>query len=357
MAFKMSGMNFGEGTGYQAPQSNPRVVPPAPTIKAGGSPQKIVNPKVIKKVVKKIPTQRWTKNSPTDTAGESSPQKAVPAIIAAGAARLGLGQAAKTGTRIIAKKLFKKGVKSKVVGGVTKVWNSVKGWILPTAAYYLGKVTGKGEKEDAGKEAGKAAGKTTGPGTYVKPGGKATGKMKDYPLGSAERKAEYDARGWKYDDTIAGYNRDGSKKEEKVKPVAPKKTEIVVPKPGGVKDRGPIIGAKKIERGEDFERKTKGGSLVEGKKIKERQYDAQGNLITKIKEKYRGKGKGGEGIAQDWWKGRMKKQKIKTKDAGTVTKTKTKYDKYGNPITKTKTRKRRLVGLGKLLAGKRSGEK
>jgi len=36
--------------------------------------------------------------------------------------------------------------------------------------------------------------------------------MKDFKIGSEERKAEYDRRGWKYDDTIAGYNRDGSKK-------------------------------------------------------------------------------------------------------------------------------------------------
>ena len=33
-----------------------------------------------------------------------------------------------------------------------------------------------------------------------------------YKSGSEGRKAEYDAKGWKYDDTIKGYNRDGSKK-------------------------------------------------------------------------------------------------------------------------------------------------
>ena len=44
-------------------------------------------------------------------------------------------------------------------------------------------------------------------------------------LGSDKRKAEYDAKGWKYDDTIKGYNRDGSKKEVKsVKPEKKKKT-------------------------------------------------------------------------------------------------------------------------------------
>ena len=35
--------------------------------------------------------------------------------------------------------------------------------------------------------------------------------MADLPLQSDERRAEYDRRGWAYDDTIAGYNRDGTK--------------------------------------------------------------------------------------------------------------------------------------------------
>ena len=67
---------------------------------------------------------------------------------------------------------------------------------------------------------------------YVKPGGKATGSMKDYALGSDARKAEYDARGWKYDDTIKGYNRDGSAKTPK--PVQKKQSKVVestTPKP------------------------------------------------------------------------------------------------------------------------------
>ena len=49
-----------------------------------------------------------------------------------------------------------------------------------------------------------------GPGTYVKPGGSVKTSMKDLPMGSAERKAEYDRRGWAYDDTIKG----GPAKEE-----------------------------------------------------------------------------------------------------------------------------------------------
>ena len=52
----------------------------------------------------------------------------------------------------------------------------------------------------------------SGSGSYVKPGGKATGSMKDYAIGSDARKKEYDARGWKDDETIKGYNKDGTKK-------------------------------------------------------------------------------------------------------------------------------------------------
>ena len=39
---------------------------------------------------------------------------------------------------------------------------------------------------------------------YVKPGGKATGKMKDYAIGSKSRYNEYESRGWKQDDTTKG---------------------------------------------------------------------------------------------------------------------------------------------------------
>jgi hypothetical protein len=48
---------------------------------------------------------------------------------------------------------------------------------------------------------------------YVKKGGKATGNMKDYKIGSKERRAEYEARGWKQDDTT----------KVKAAPVEPKK--------------------------------------------------------------------------------------------------------------------------------------
>ena len=37
--------------------------------------------------------------------------------------------------------------------------------------------------------------------------------------GTEARRKEYDAKGWQYDDTIKGYNRDGTKKKKKVKKV------------------------------------------------------------------------------------------------------------------------------------------
>ena len=109
------------------------------------------------------------------------------------------------------------------------------------------------------------------------------------------------------------------------------------------------------------ERKTKGKSdiTMEGKKIKQRNYDEQGNLESKTKEKYRRKGGGAEGgMADDYYSDKMKKRKVTVKDGDKVTKTKTKYNKDGTVKRQvTKTRKRRFVNLGRKLAGKRAGQR
>lgn len=47
------------------------------------------------------------------------------------------------------------------------------------------------------------------PKVVKKPNSKITGA-----IGSKTRKDQYDAKGWKYDDTIKGYNRDGTKKRK-----------------------------------------------------------------------------------------------------------------------------------------------
>lgn len=54
-------------------------------------------------------------------------------------------------------------------------------------------------------------------GVWVKTGGKATGKIKDYAIGSKERYDEYEARGWAHDDTTKGYKpkKDTSVKAQK----------------------------------------------------------------------------------------------------------------------------------------------
>jgi len=132
----------------------------------------------------------------------------------------------------------------------------------------------------------------------------------------------------------------------------------------GTKTRGAAIGNKKViqttydDGTRRQETKVKGKSAIEGKKIKQRNYDEKGNLTSKTKEKYRKRGGGGEGMADDYYKGRAKKIKTTTKDANTVTKTKTKFNKDGSVKAQvTRTRKRRAVGLGKLLAGKRAGQR
>lgn len=69
---------------------------------------------------------------------------------------------------------------------------------------------------------------------YVKPGGKATGNMRDYKIGSSERYNEYEARGWKQDDTTKG-----GEPRKKVKAAS-------TLKPEGVKTIKPKIETPKI---------------------------------------------------------------------------------------------------------------
>ena len=64
---------------------------------------------------------------------------------------------------------------------------------------------------------------------YVKPGGKATGSMKNYKIGSKERYDEYEARGWAHDDTTKGYKP--KKKEAKVSTIKPKGVETSAKQP------------------------------------------------------------------------------------------------------------------------------
>ena len=162
-------------------------------------------------------------------------------------------------------------------------------------------------------------------GDYVKPGGKITGSMKDFALGSEERKAEYDRRGWKYDDTIAGYNKDGSKKEQEAPtnepesdptpdPTEPKQDDITEPeydvasqkgrKTTSVKRRGDNvmayehtdrnIGDKEVFTGTGHEKgdvRHKKKYNKKGKQTKDKKkYTLPDGTVVKVKNK-RGKNK------------------------------------------------------------------
>ena len=62
---------------------------------------------------------------------------------------------------------------------------------------------------------------------------KKTAKKITGALGSKTRKEQYDAKGWKYDDTIKGYNRDGTK-------IKPKVTKLTSLATGGIHSGGKI---------------------------------------------------------------------------------------------------------------------
>jgi hypothetical protein len=88
----------------------------------------------------------------------------------------------------------------------------------PTTGAGAGAVIGAGAGASAGVGAG--AGARAGAGAGVV---ETKGKTKLTKSGSAERKAQYDAKGWKYDDTITGYNKAGRKIQESISLPEPKK--------------------------------------------------------------------------------------------------------------------------------------
>ena len=114
------------------------------------------------------------------------------------------------------------------------------------AVYNKGKeLVGKAKQAYADYKAGKAARENTDlnkkekPGTNAGDAPKKTSKMA--AVGSDERKKQYDEKGWKYDDTIKGYNRDGSKKEAPKKEEPAKTTEPAKEEPAKAK-----TGAEKL---------------------------------------------------------------------------------------------------------------
>ena len=110
-------------------------------------------------------------------------------------------------------------------------------------------------------------------------------------LGSDYRKAEYDARGWKYDDTIAGYNRDGSK----IKPTKTTTTKVV---------RKSTTPTKQVVK---TKTKNDQGKVTKVDKIKSKQYKS-------------GEKKKDVTVAKDKVTGSYTKTKVKYNKDGTVKK-------------------------------------
>ena len=108
---------------------------------------------------------------------------------------------------------------------------------------------------------------------------------------------------------------------------------------------------KNLETGETTTSSKRGTSAIGGAATSETKTDAEGNVISRTKERY-GRNVTGAGDTGDWHSGRRKKKVKKTyNEDGTVTITRTK-DKKGKP-SKTRTRKQILKGVGdKLGVGK-----
>ena len=176
----MKGMSFGEGTGYKSPQ-----------------------------MMKKEAAMKMKKNSPMDKPLVGDQHK-LPAHLKQKI------EAAPTKLRGALGKLSRK-IGEKYVEG-KKAGN----------AKSIGKAAGKASKNSSpNKIMGVVKGMYEG-------GKKAMEKnmqkklLQDNPPGSAGRKAAYDRLGWKYDDTVPGYNRDGTKTSDTKKSTMtdPKKTDI-----------------------------------------------------------------------------------------------------------------------------------
>ena len=91
--------------------------------------------------------------------------------------------------------------------GGKKIRHRQKGDISTDAPVKTEMKTTKKRRRDMDKTSGNKNNQTTTSTTTKTDHGPVKGR-----IGSDYRKAEYDKRGWKYDDTIAGYNRDGTKK-------------------------------------------------------------------------------------------------------------------------------------------------
>ena len=130
----------------------------------------------------------------------------------------------------------------------TRWWKGEEGWIPDELQPNVNRPKVKteyGKKVEAEKKVTEK--KATEKKPYVKKGGKATGSMKNYAIGSKERYDEYEARGWAHDDTTKGY-KPAKAKSTKIEQAADKADKKV--------DKIKTKSAKKVaEVGENLTKK------------------------------------------------------------------------------------------------------
>lgn len=71
-------------------------------------------------------------------------------------------------------------------------------------------------------------------------------KQKMAKAGTAARKAQYDAKGWKYDETISGHTKGGRKVQKTTSTIKPKAAKVKAAKVKAAKVKAPKIEAKSI---------------------------------------------------------------------------------------------------------------
>lgn len=196
----MKGMSFGEGTGYKSPQ-----------------------------MMKKEAAMKMKKNSPMDKPLVGDQHK-LPAHLKQKieAAPTKLRGALGKLSRKVGEKIVKKGSPNKIAKGDAPSGEKVRRKVrqksrISKTVSDMGMGQGRKNSSDPFKISSFAEGIAKGAKDIMQ-----KRLLQDNPPGSAGRKAAYDKLGWKYDDTVPGYNRDGTKVSDTKKSTMtdPKKTDI-----------------------------------------------------------------------------------------------------------------------------------
>ena len=159
---------------------------------------------------------------------------------------------------------------------------STKGY---TAKQYAMAKTSGTYKSKAKTTTSSDGGNKTKKGSYVKKGGKATGSMKNYKIGSKERYNEYAARGWKQDATTKGGapSKPKVKKVEKIKGKQVAATTKTKLDPKVVKAQVKKVNTKKETSSKAAKIRAKGNAVLADKSLTTAQRQKQSK---KLRRKY-----------------------------------------------------------------------